>query len=90
MSSIIPPPLTRREASKFLPDHRSIRAFEELFTLLPIELDNINNSVKGISFPDVLFITDNTIADINHHIIVASTTGLINPRSLISALSPRT
>lgn len=33
-----PRPLTRKELSQFLPDQRSIRAFEKLFSLIPTDL----------------------------------------------------
>jgi hypothetical protein len=34
-----PRPLTREELARFLPNQRAIRAFEELFRLIPEELD---------------------------------------------------
>jgi hypothetical protein len=33
-----PRPLTREELAKFLPDQRSIRAFEQLFAIIPGDL----------------------------------------------------
>ena len=37
-----PKALTRKELSRFLPDQRSIRAFEQLFELIPSELEIIS------------------------------------------------
>tara|TARA_R110002126_G_scaffold37750_3_gene113485 strand:- start:850 stop:1077 length:228 start_codon:yes stop_codon:yes gene_type:complete len=37
-----PRPLTRKELSQFLPDERSIKAFEELFNLIPSEIIEID------------------------------------------------
>jgi len=34
-----PKPLTRKELASFLPDQRSIKAFESIFDLIPSQLD---------------------------------------------------
>jgi hypothetical protein len=37
-----PRPLTRQDLAKFLPDQRAIKAFEELFRLVPEQLDVVD------------------------------------------------
>lgn len=36
-----PKPLTRQELAEFLPSQRAIRAFEKLFDLIPLELEDV-------------------------------------------------
>lgn len=43
-----PRPLTRQELSKFLPDQRSIRAFEKLFQLIPNDLLSLLSSIETV------------------------------------------
>lgn len=42
-----PKPLTRKELSEFLPDQRSIRAFEKLFQIVPDEIEIISTETGG-------------------------------------------
>ncbi len=42
-----PKSLTRNELAKFLPNQRAIRAFEELFKVVPAEVDNSGNEAKS-------------------------------------------
>lgn len=37
-----PRPLTRQDLAKFLPDQRSIKAFEQLFSLVPSQIDTVD------------------------------------------------
>lgn len=41
-----PRPPTREDLAKFLPNQRAIRAFEELFKLIPDSLDNLEGSIS--------------------------------------------
>ena len=40
---------TRDELARFLPDHRSIKAFEELFKLVPSEFNSISDLLEAVN-----------------------------------------
>lgn len=42
-----PRPLTRKELAEFLPSQRAIRAFEKLFDLVPLELEDVLVIAEG-------------------------------------------
>lgn len=44
-----PKPLTRKELSTFLPDQRAVRAFEELFNIVPSEVESNTSELIGLS-----------------------------------------
>lgn len=54
-----PLPPNREELGKFLPDLRTIRAFEELFKIIPSEINNTNDLVETLTG------TSGTISNLN-------------------------
>lgn len=44
-----PKPLTRRELEQFLPSQRAIRAFEELFKLIPPDLISLQSQIDDLN-----------------------------------------
>ena len=44
-----PRPLTRSELAKFLPNQRAIRAFEKLFSLIPVDLNALQIQIDALN-----------------------------------------
>ena len=58
-----PRPLTREELAKFLPDQRSIRAFEKLFSLIPDDLITLEFLAKLTAYSAQTDITNHVNSD---------------------------
>ena len=58
-----PRPLTREDLAKFLPDQRSIRAFEKLFSLIPDDLSTLDFLAKITAYSSQTGLTNNINSD---------------------------
>jgi hypothetical protein len=78
MSTINDPrPLTRKELALFLPSERAIRAFERLFDLIPIDLNEFTDYLEEIKTQPVNVSADYDIQNGNFIILVDASAGPI-------------
>lgn len=75
-----PRPLSRQELARFLPDQRSIRAFEQLFDAIPSDLTELDarvtqntNDITNLGF-DTLTVTSSTTLNNDNQIILCNNT----------------
>lgn len=75
-----PRPLSRQELARFLPDQRSIRAFEQLFDAIPSDLTELDarvtqntNDITNLDF-DTLTVTSSTTLNNDNQIVLCNNT----------------
>lgn len=70
-----PRPLTRGELSRFLPDQRSIRAFEKLFDIVPSEIIALSERIITLEdlIPIVEVVADSHTTERNEIVICGNT-----------------
>lgn len=73
-----PKPLSRQELARFLPDQRSIRAFEKLFDVVPVDLESLDarvtqneTDIADLDF-DVLLVTSNVTLNNDNQVVLCS------------------
>jgi hypothetical protein len=86
MSNVNNRPLTRQEYGKFLPDHRSIKHFENLqkdtesleirITTAETNITDLQNRVGDLENPGVILIAANYQMTVDFPAVVATVTGL--------------
>ena len=71
-----PLPLNRNDLAKFLPDLRSIKAFEELFNLVPFEFNNLDDRVTELENPNTIEVGVDFQMGVDNYNIVVKADGL--------------
>jgi hypothetical protein len=77
MAGSIPQILNRRDFYSFLPNTRSVKAFEDLFTTVSTDLVPLVDLTQYLEFPTVSEIVADVEADTSAHVIIAQVTGLV-------------
>tara|TARA_R110000744_G_C19371646_1_gene562801 strand:- start:32081 stop:32512 length:432 start_codon:yes stop_codon:yes gene_type:complete len=72
-----PRPLTRNELAKFLPDQRSIRAFEKLFDLIPNEFILIDGRLVILENPPTTNVDTDVTLSTDYYAIIVAADGLV-------------
>lgn len=67
---------TRKELSKFLPDQRSVKAFEKLFDLIPKQINNINDEIGDLQNPPTVLVSTNYNISTDALIVVVQSSGI--------------
>jgi len=75
MAEFDPSAPTRRELAKIFPNQRTLRAFEKIFDLLPLDLNTINQYISETKLQPISVSSDYTVQIGNYLILVDASSG---------------